>query len=131
MNINQLLQAKKEALELVAEIDAQLAAPEHANEAEIIAELAEIDSKIAELQVLRLDPETRLAKARYNSGSVEFMTVREASLATGYGEPTLRTLCNIKKGYGIRIDETGGYGTRIILQSLKDYMETRARGPNR
>lgn len=125
MNITQLLQAQKEALELVARIEAQI---EEANsdESTLVREMLEIDDQFAELATKRIAIETKLAKLRLHTMSVELMGVREASLATGYTEESIRTLANPKRTKGIKLDKTDGYGTRIIVSTLKAYVDQRA-----
>ena len=97
----------EQALKWQAEANKAVELAKASNEGRLELEIAMLDEQMQKLEEERLQLEVKLLTLRIEEGKVDKITVREASLYSGYGEMSLRALANPKRAKAIAIHKVG------------------------
>lgn len=126
MNMLDLLAKQAAAYATLRELNTMVEQAMASDEGKMVEELAEFDKQLAELEAARLVVETKLLKYRFMNNLQPHLTVREASLISGIGEPSIRTLANPKRARYIETLDLDRK-TVIIASSFKAYLNREPR----
>lgn len=103
--------------------DAERMIREASETKDVATAIMEIDEQMTELQEARDVLERKLLILRFERNELTLVTVREASMMTGMGEMTIRTLANPKRANPLELVKEPGEYVKVTIDSLRKYIK--------